>query len=112
RAPRAAFDELTESGEVSARVFTRRAASGLKRCRQYAHPPAADQSVVPAVVVIEAKGGELRLRGVAGEGAQGLALDLGLDAATAESAGLAAVWEDQHGRPGFLRRRPARLDHR
>src|SRR5207247_7015889 len=65
-------------------------------------------AVVPAVVVVEVEG---QHAGVIGgvQGVQGAALDLGLDAAAAEGAGLAAVIEDEHGGAGLLRRRAARL---
>src|SRR5256885_1374257 len=74
--------------------------------------PAADETVVPAVVVVETEGEQLGVglgAVLAGEHAQGALLDLGLDAAAAEGAVLAAVGEDEHGGAGFLGRGAARL---
>src|SRR5262249_39492940 len=77
-----------------------------------AHTAAADEAVVPAVIVVEAEGQDAGHAVLAAEDAQGPLLDLGLDAAAAEGAALAAVGEDEHGGAGLLRRRAARLDHR
>src|SRR5205823_1589220 len=74
------------------------------------HAAAADQAVVPAVVVVEVEAEELRFRAAVTERSQGLALDFGLDAAAAEGAGLAAVGENDHGGARLLRRRTACLD--
>src|SRR5262245_49942664 len=72
------------------------------------HASATDQAVVPAVVVVEVEGEDL---GPAGgvDGEKGTSLDLGLDAAAAEGAGLGPVREDEHGSAGLLRRAAARL---
>ncbi len=70
------------------------------------HPAAADEPVVPAVVVIESKGEDFG--SAAGrEVMQGLLLDLGFHTPAAESTCLRTVREREHRRPGFLRRRPA-----
>ena len=71
------------------------------------HAPAANQAVVPAVVVVELKAGDQR-RALAQHG-QRAAFDLGLDAAAAERAGLAAIVEHEHRRAGLLRRAAARF---
>ena len=69
-----------------------RSTSGLD---EHLHPPAADQAVVPAVVVVELKADDFRpcrrsrMR-------QRLAFHFGLDAAAAQRAGLRAVGEDEH----------------
>src|SRR5439155_12733928 len=74
-----------------------------------AHAAAADQAVVPAVIVVEREGEDFRAAaGV--EGAEGTLLDLRLDAASAEGPALAAVGEDEHGGAGLLGRGAARLD--
>ena len=75
------------------------------------HPAAADQAVVPAVIVVEAEGEDFRLAGVV-EAEERSPLDLGLDAAAAEGAGLGAVRVDEHRRAGLLRRAAPGLHHR
>ena len=74
---------------------------------EHLHPAAADQAVVPAVVVIELKRGDFGRPSC--KIGQRLALDFGLDAAAAERAGLRAVGEDEHRGAGLLRRRAARF---
>src|SRR5262249_5846139 len=65
----------------------------------------ADETVIPAIVVVQAKGMQPRRALVrAGQRAQRLAFDLRLDTAAAERAGLGAIRKNQHGGPGFLRR--------
>ena len=71
------------------------------------HAAAADQAVVPAVIVIELKAGDLRL--AFRQNGQGAAFHLGLDASAAQRAGLRAVVEHQHRGAGLLRRAAARL---
>src|SRR5262249_29192622 len=104
----AGVEQLAEAGVVV------EGGGGAEGVGEDAHAAAADEAVVPAVVVVEAEGqhlaAALALR--AGQDAQGALLDLGLDAAAAEGAALAAVGEDEHGGAGLLRRRAARLDDR
>src|SRR5205809_5876089 len=78
--------------------------------RQDAHSAAADEAVVPAVVVVEVEDEKLRAIALVIQDAQGTLLDLGFDATSAERAALAAIGEDEHRRPRLLRRRAARLD--
>ena len=69
------------------------------------HPAAADQAVVPAVVVIEV---ELQQRRIArAEFFERTAADLRLDAPAAERAERAGIRAHKHRRPGDLRRRAA-----
>src|SRR5262249_39355763 len=76
------------------------------------HASAANQAVVPTIVVVEIEGKEFGLAAAVGQDAKRALLHLGLDAAAAERAALAAVGENEHGSAGFLRGRAARLDHR
>ena len=104
----AGFDELGEMLIVGTKPALR---LGGERVGEDGHAAAADQAVVPAVVVVEAEGEHLGFRfAVTAQGSERLAFDLGLDAAAAEGADLSAVGEDEHGRPGLLRRGAARLD--
>ena len=103
----AGLDQLAQAA-----VVIGSAARRAERVGEDGHAAAADQAVVPAVIVVEAEGEHLRPAAVARPSdAEGTLLDLGLDAAAAEGAALAAVGEDEHGGPGLLRRRAARLDH-
>src|SRR5262249_60305107 len=83
----------------------------LQGVHQHCHPAAADQAVVPPVVVVEAKGQYLG-PSARSQNTEGALLNFGLDAASAQRPALPAVGEDEHGCPGLLRRRAARLDHR
>ena len=85
--------------------------SASERLGEDGHPPAADQAVVPAVIVVQAEGEDFGPAGVV-EPEQRPALHLGLDAPAAERAGLRAVGVDEHRRAGLLRRAAAGLDDR
>src|SRR5262249_12632786 len=78
--------------------------------RQDGHPAAANQAIVPAVVVVEVESEDFGLAGAGGEDGEGALFDLGLDATAAQRAALAAVGKDQHGGASLLRRGAARLD--
>src|ERR1700730_1346783 len=83
----------------------------LRRIGEDGHAAAADQAVVPAVVVVEAKGEDLAATLGIGQQSQSALLDFGLNAAASQGPLLAAVGEDEHGGAGLLGGRAARLDH-
>ena len=72
------------------------------------HISAAEQAVIPAIIMIQAIR-EKSSRPVA-HPAEGLGADLGLDASAAERAESLAIFENEHGRPLILRRTPASAD--
>src|SRR5262245_16750974 len=80
-----------------------------KRFGHDGHAPATDQAVVPAVIVVQGEGEQFRLVAAIAQHAQSALLHFRLYAAAAQRSCLAAVREHQHGGPGLLRRRAARL---
>jgi hypothetical protein len=74
------------------------------------HRPAADQAVVPAVVVVELEGEQLgRPRE---QNLDRLHAHLGLDAPAAERSDRLSIGQQQHPRPSRLRRAPPSRDDR
>jgi hypothetical protein len=105
-----AFREIME-GSVILRDSLQIGRVGRQRMSQDGHAAAADEAVVPAVVVVKLEGEDFgAAAGI--EAAKGLPLDLGLDAAAAERARLRAVGVDEHRGAGLLRRAAARLHDR
>src|SRR5437763_254351 len=103
--PAPAFGQFVKPAVVGSDV------RGGERVSEDGHTPAADEAVVPAVVVVETESEDVR-PAARRQDAQGLLFHLRLDAAAAEGPALAAVGEDEHRGAGLLRRRAARLDHR
>src|SRR6185437_14035139 len=98
----AALEQLQVRAEIIALL-------GLgQRFDENLHSAAADQAVVPPVVVVELKADHFGAAGI--EAGQSLPLDFGFNAAAAERARLRTVGEDQHCGAGLLRRRAARFD--
>lgn len=102
RATAARLDQLQVAREISSII------GRPDRPHQHQHPPAADQAVVPAVVVIELKGKQFRA--AFGDHAQRAPLNFRLDAAAAEGARLRTIGEDKHRGAGLLRRGAAGFD--
>jgi len=78
------------------------------RIDEHLHSPAADESVIPAVIVVQMERDNFRLPLV--QEKQRPPFDLGFDAAAAQSPCLGAIGKDEHRRARFLRRRSSRLD--
>lgn len=76
---------------------------GTEGIDEHLHASAADESVVPAVVVVELEREDFG--GALVDQLQGAASDFCFDASAAESADLGAVGEDEHAGAGFLRSR-------
>ena len=75
---------------------------------QHLHAAAADQAVVPTVIVIEMERHDLGPPLVEQE--KRAAFHLGFDTAASQGARLRAIREDEHGGPGLLGRRAASFD--
>ena len=80
------------------------------RIDQHPHAAAADQSVVPAVVVVQLECEQFGATIL--QQLQAAAFDLGFHAAPPQGADLGTVGEHQHGRPRLLRSRAAGFDQR
>src|SRR5262245_61111333 len=108
--PLTCLDEFLQAVVVP-RGSLKKLAAGGERLGQDGHSPTADESVIPAVIVVEAERENLGLAGVI-EAQECSALNFSLDAAAAECSGLRSVGVNEHCRAGLLRRAAAGLHHR
>src|SRR5579871_919744 len=110
--PLSVLDAATEATVILSRSGERRCVSAPRNwIRKDAHAAAADEAVIPTVIIIKMEGQHLGPLAAGGQCTQGTLAHLGLDAAAAERAALSPIGEDQHGSSRLLRRRAARLDH-
>ena len=77
---------------------------------EHGHAAAADQAVVPAVIVVQSES-HYFWAAAAMESRQRSLLHLGFNATAAKGSLLAAIGKDEHGCPRLLRRRPAGFDN-
>ena len=97
-APLAAFHQFSKTPIVSCAVVL-----ALHGIDEHRHAAATDQTIIPAVIIVEMEARDLGAA-AGSKQRQGALLYLSLHAAPAERATLAAVGENQHRRPRLLRR--------
>src|SRR5262245_49291522 len=79
-----------------------------QRINQHLHSSAADQTIIPTVVVVKLKRQQLGFTLI--DQPQSTAFDLRFDTSAPQRSGLRSIRKDKHRRAGLLRRRPARFD--